>query len=265
MNKAHDAVDASLKAIDRLRRILKKSSNLPQVRAVNDKSLIKATGLSWFNNYRPSIESVIDGDLLQNVDTLYKDLISASDRSCTRARYDEMFKAIRHELSIIRGYTLTPALARDNTNDDLPDFASLIADPKMKEILERRWKECFKCIIADAPLAATVMMGGLLEALLLARINKETNKAAVFGATTAPKDKTTGKSLNLKEWTLRNYIDVAHELKWISQSAKDVGDVLRDFRNYVHPQKELSHGVIIIKDDAILFWEIVKNITRQIL
>jgi len=54
-------------------------------------------------------------------------------------------------------------------------------------------------------------------------------------------------------------------LKWISQSAKDVGDVLRDFRNYVHPQKELSHGVIIIKDDAILFWEIAKNITRQIL
>ena len=35
----------------------------------------------------------------------------------------------------------------------------------MRGILGRRWEECRKCIAADAPLAAVVMMGGLLEAL----------------------------------------------------------------------------------------------------
>jgi MrcB-like, N-terminal domain len=41
----------------------------------------------------------------------------------------------------------------------------------MKVILERRWNECQRCLRARAPLAATVMMGGLLEALFVARAN----------------------------------------------------------------------------------------------
>jgi len=101
--------------------------------------------------------------------------------------------------------------------------------------------------------------------LLLARLNKEQSKAPIFNAAKAPKEKSTGRTLPLKEWTLRHYIDVAHELKWISESAKDVGEVLRDYRNYVHPYKQLSHGVHLDKDDAILFWEISKSIARQVI
>jgi hypothetical protein len=203
--------------------------------------------------------------LLQDVDDLYKDIISSSDRSCSRQKYDEKIKTIKGELSEIRGYALTPTTSPRHTTDDPPDFSPLITDQKMKQILERRWSECYRCVEADAPLAATVMMGGLLEALLLARINKETNKEQIFGGSKAPKDKKTGKPWPLKEWTLRHYIDVAHELNWISHSVRDVGSILREYRNYVHPQKELSHGVIIRKNDAILFWEISKNIARQLL
>jgi hypothetical protein len=57
---------------------------------------------------------------------------------------------------------------------------------------------------------------------------------------------------------------VAHELGWITVSAKDVGAVLRDYRNYIHPQKQLSHGVQLTPEDATLFWEISKSISRQI-
>jgi hypothetical protein len=42
---------------------------------------------------------------------------------------------------------------------------------------------------------------------------------------------------------LKDFIDVVHELGWITVSAKDVGAVLRDYRNYIHPQKQLSHNV----------------------
>lgn len=134
----------------------------------------------------------------------------------------------------------------------------------MKAILERRWVECTLCIGADAPLAATVMMGGLLEGLLLARVNSESNKSAIFTASSAPRDKQK-KTLQLKEWTLQNYIAVAHELKWISQPLKDIGEVLRDYRNYIHPQKEFSDKVSLTTGDATLFWEISKNIARQLL
>mgnify|MGYP001618073936 CR=1 FL=1 len=264
MNKAHNAVDMAITDVERLRRTLKRT-HTPQVRSNEEKSLVKATALAWFNNHRIEVETVLGNELLHKVDMLFKELLSASDRSSTRSHYDDVLKSIKAELMDIRGDTLTLMFPSAQTSDNPPDFSPLVADPNMKGILERRWRECVRCLSADAPLAATVMMRGLLEGLLLARINKETNKSMIFLNTKAPKDKATGNTLPLKEWTLRNFIDVAHELKWISQSAKDVGEVMRDYRNYVHPQRELSHGVVVEKNDASLFWEISKNITRQLL
>ena len=83
-------------------------------------------------------------------------------------------------------------------------------------------------------------------------------------ATSAPRDKA-GKTLELKDWTLKNYIDVAHELKWITTTAKDIGEVMRDYRNYIDPQKELSHGITLVECDAQMLWEIAKKMILQIL
>ena len=134
----------------------------------------------------------------------------------------------------------------------------------MKSILLARWRECTKCIAADVPMAATVMMGGLLEALLLARINREPGKRPIFTAKAAPEDRSK-KTKPLSEWMLKDFIDVVHELGWMTVSAKDVGAVLRDYRNYIHPQKQLSHSIHLKLDDAKLFWEISKSIARQII
>jgi len=87
----------------------------------------------------------------------------------------------------------------------------------------------------------------------------------VFGAASAPTEKGTGKPAPLQKWTLKHYIDVAHELGWISSSAKDVGAVMRDYRNYIHPHKEFTHAIKLTTDDAELFWEIAKGMSRQIL
>lgn len=132
----------------------------------------------------------------------------------------------------------------------------------MQEVLARHWTECVLCLKVGAPLAATVMMGGLLEGLLLAKINSVPDKSSVFTAANAPRDRH-GHTLPLPQWTLRNYIDVAHELHWISRSARDIGAVLRDYRNYVHPQKELSHGIRLSEQDATLWWEVSKLIARE--
>ena len=96
-------------------------------------------------------------------------------------------------------------------------------------------------------------------------MNQLTDQSPVFKAASAPKDNKTGKPLTLKDWGLRNYLDVAYELKWISKTTKDVGGVVRDYRNYVHPQKEYSHGVNISPEDAKMLWEIAKSVARQVL
>jgi hypothetical protein len=133
----------------------------------------------------------------------------------------------------------------------------------MKKILEDRWAEIATCVTAKTPLAATVMMGGLLEGVLYARIDKLADKKPVFTAAAAPKDKL-GKTQPLKEWTLQNYIDVAHEIGWITQTVHDISDVVRDYRNYIHPHKQYTEKVVVTPEDAKILWEISKNITRQV-
>jgi len=145
-----------------------------------------------------------------------------------------------------------------------PLFGVLISNPKMLAILERRWRETLACIEAQADLAATVMLGGLLEALFLARINRLSTLAPVFTAAKAPRDKA-GKTRPLKEWGLKDYLDVANELGWIRQAAKDVGEVLRDYRNYIHPEKELSHGVTVNAQDSAMFLTVFCSVAEQII
>ena len=58
---------------------------------------------------------------------------------------------------------------------------------------------------------------------------------------------------------------VGHQLEWITRSAKDVDAVLCDYRNYVHQEKERSHGVVIGPDDATMLWGITKSLVQQLL
>jgi hypothetical protein len=264
MPDSHTALEAAMSDAEGLRSYLKKNKT-PQVRSVEERELIKANCLAWFRNHRAIIRSSVADDLLEETDGAYNAILAAADRATSRPRYDVLLKGLRKLLSDLRSYVLAPTAVAVPTSDKPPAFDALVSDPKMREVLKRRWMECTKCVAAGAPLAATVMMGGLLESLLLARVNREVDKTQIFGAATAPKDRQSGKAIPLQEWTLRHYIDVAHELGWISPSAKDVGEVIRDYRNYVHPHKELLHSVALGDNDAHLFWEISKSISKQVL
>lgn len=266
MDDAFQIFDTVLAEIDSLTRILK-SNDTRLVRSNNERAILKATGLAWFRNHRPPLSKFFKANELADADQLYNRLLASSDKTPTRSRCLEELKALKKLLVALRSSNASNVLmanAPADRSNEPPNFTPLIEDSTMQEILRRRWQEVLTCLAANAPLAATIMMGGLLEALLLARVNHESNKAAIFKATSAPKQKLTGQTLPLKEWTLQNYIDVAHELGWISQSAKDISTVLRDYRNYVHPYKELSNKISLTSNDALILWEISKSILRQI-
>ena len=266
MSSAHDNVDAAIREVETLRRNLKKSK-AKQVSSRQECDIATATALSWFNSHLPRIRETVGNEACEEVSASYHLLMAFTDRATTRIKYDSLLKILKRDLSGLRKHTVEDSIAADpvSSSDQAPNFSPLIGDAKMQQILTGRWLECVACIGAGAPLAATVMMGGLLETMLLARFNRETDKTRIFNASTAPKNPKTKKTIQLKEWTLRHYLDVAHELGWISRSTKDVGEVLRDFRNYVHPYKQASHGVNLDSNDARLFWEISKEISRQLL
>ena len=267
MTEPQRAIDAAITAAERLRQLLRKGKS-KQVSADDERSVIKATALTWFNTHRQIVTGVLSTDLLGNIDTEYRSILAASEKATLRKRHLECLKLIKKGLAQIQSeHVLSLAAtqtARRETSDSPPHFTPLVTDLKMQQILGNRWQECVKCVENGAPLAAVVMMGGILEGLLLARVNQLTDKSPVFRAASAPKDKV-GTPLVLKDWGLNNFLDVSYELKWISRTTRDVGGVVRDYRNYVHPQKEYSHGVTISAEDARMLWEIAKSVARQVL
>jgi hypothetical protein len=64
---------------------------------------------------------------------------------------------------------------------------------------------------------------------------------------------------------LGSYIDVALEMQWITRPAKDIATVLRDYRNYIHPEKERSYGVALTSTDSAMLWDVTRNLARQVL
>ncbi|MFY9824409.1 MAG: hypothetical protein WAM82_23740 [Thermoanaerobaculia bacterium] len=263
MSSANTALDEAIAQCDRLRTLLKKKKSSAQVRSFDERAVLKATALAWFNNQRPLVISTLEAAAIISADATYKILLTAGDRAISRTKLLENLKRLRMSLIALRSEAVSAEPGR-LTTDSAPSFAPLIADKQMQDILASRWAECVKCLTVDAPLAATVMMGGLVEALLLARINRESNKSSIFTGKTAPRDKS-GQTKPLNDWTLKNYIEVVREQGWITVSAKDVSEVLRDYRNFVHPFKQLSHNVHLTATDAKLLWEITKNISRQVL
>ncbi len=263
MTTGTKAIDDTIASVGDLRSSLAKGSS-PQVRSTEETAKVKSVCLDWFNSARPILASTADRSLLEEVDALFKTVLECSDRATTRDRYRTLLKQLKPILVKLRSSLVAPPLAPHWQLTPAPDFSKLIPDPRMQQILVRRWQETKVCISARASLAATIMMGGLLEALLLAKVNASPDKSKIFKAKAAPKDPRTSKPAQLKDWTLKDFIDVAYELGWIGSAAKELSIVIRDYRNYVHPQKELSHGVIIQPSDAEMFWGIFSTLAGQI-
>jgi hypothetical protein len=124
-----------------------------------------------------------------------------------------------------------------------PDFSKLTDDKLYSDNLDKRWDEIILCVNSHAYLSSIVMMGGLLEGILLSIANnnpKDFNTAPHAPKYTRGND--AGQVKQFKDWTLNDFIIVAHELGWISKSTKDFSDKLRDYRNLIHPLKNIQQG-----------------------
>lgn len=248
--------------------VSRKRSN--QVTSPEEIDRLKAVSYAWFQTHKPTIEAHPSNPDLSTADDAFRAVLTATGKFAARTTYIRALKRAKGALETIRETVATapvrdaPVVTVAEISERPPAFSPLTHDTRMQAILARRWSEIQACVTARAYMAATVMMGGLLESLLLARTNASGNRAAIFTARAAPKDKNK-KTIALAEWKLWQMIEVAHEVGWITKSAKDVGHVLRDFRNYIHPHKEYADNVLITQDDARMFWELTKTLSRQVL
>jgi hypothetical protein len=174
-----------------------------------------------------------------------------------------MIEGLRVELESVkpRLNSIAPEFAEHVDEVDLrplppPDFLNLRLEPGLGEILAGRWDEAQKCLKAEAYLAATIVMGSILEGMLLAILQKfpqDANKCKV-----APHDPRTGKVKYFAEWSLSDMINVAHELGWLDLDIKKFSHALREFRNLIHPYQQIIVGSVPDKDTCEISWLVVQ-------
>ncbi|OPY81320.1 MAG: hypothetical protein A4E70_01338 [Syntrophus sp. PtaU1.Bin005] len=113
---------------------------------------------------------------------------------------------------------------------------SSLVDSGFITILEDRFREA-QCCVAHSPMATIMLCGSLLEGLLLGLANK---RPADFNRSSrSPKDEN-GKPKPFKDWSLAQFIDVAHGLGILRLDVKNFGHHLRNFRNYIHPYQQMK-------------------------
>jgi hypothetical protein len=264
MAGAFDAIDSAIQEVIAARKRVF-AVKTKQVRGIDEVASLKSTAYAWFRRHREVITKILPSIDLSSADAPFQTILDATTKHSAKSTYLNALAEVRRSLLEIRSEIVKAPSFTAATDDIEPDFSPLVGNPEMRSILVRRWQECRRCVSADAHLAAIVMMGGLLEALFVARANQMLDKQPLITAKSAPKDRTTGKTLNYQDWMLDSYIHVANELGWITDSAKTVADVLKEYRNYVHPEKERRHGVVLALNDSSMFWQVTKALARQLL
>lgn len=259
-------VDEALKAVSDARKVIRKGRSR-QVQSREERDHMKTVATLWFEKLRPAVVQYVSASGVEEVDAALRAVFDATAKAAARSTYDRALGDARKALLGLRKVMPTtpvgsPAKGADDTP---PDFSPLATDPKMQAIMVRRWKECVACNRAGAHLAAVVMMGGLLESLFVSKANHLADKSILAKAKRAPKDRSTGKAMPFQKWALNDYIEVGNEIGWIGDSAKAVGVVLRDYRNFIHPQAEYSKGQTVKEQDARLLWDVTKALVRELL
>lgn len=133
--------------------------------------------------------------------------------------------------------------------------------PELIPVIKSRIDEIGKGLNATMPLAVIILSGSTLEGILL-NLTKH-NQELFNKANSTPKDKN-GKVKPYSLWTLQNYIDVAYELGFLLEDTRAFSHVLRNFRNYIHPNAQINQRFIPDIHTAELCFQVLKAAIYQI-
>lgn len=134
-------------------------------------------------------------------------------------------------------------------------------DSVITETLNLRLEEIKKCLSVNAPMSVIFLSGSSLEGVLLGIASK--NPKEFNQSKSSPKDKS-GVAKQFHEWTLNNFIDVAHEVGFIKEDVKKFSHSLRDFRNYIHPYEQVSARFNPDEHTAKICWQVLKAAIFQL-
>ncbi|MGR3309496.1 MAG: hypothetical protein ACUZ77_01870 [Candidatus Brocadiales bacterium] len=137
-----------------------------------------------------------------------------------------------------------------------PKFDFIKTNPKLKAVLERDFSEIQKCLASDCWKASIILCGSAIEAILYYVLKQRENEALA--------SKNSNRKDKLEEWNLVTLIKVASDLKLIKEGVTSFSHSVRDYRNLVHPLKEVEGNYNIAGEEARASFETLKMVIRDL-
>ncbi|MFC8176011.1 hypothetical protein [Streptomyces sp. NPDC057325] len=119
----------------------------------------------------------------------------------------------------------------------------VVSDPELAATVQLRLDEARTCDEHGAYTSAVIMLGSLLEGVLVHAAE------ARAGGTRLPKP--------LRDMGLKDLVDFAYRNKWIEHDAKLASELVRYYRNLVHPLAEKRTGHSPNRDTVDMCWSVV--------
>ncbi len=186
------------------------------------------------------------------------DVYEAICNSAGREMDSAVLKRCRVIITRIAGTVPGPPFVANavflNQDVDIPDVQNLPVDFAVAKIIEDRLKEVQACQSVGAHLSVIFQCGSVLEAVLLGAAQSEPEQFNRSGA--SPKEN--GKVKRFHEWTLSEFINVAHDIGLLKADVHTFSHGLRDFRNYIHPYQQMVSGFTPDEHTAKVCFQVLK-------
>ena len=125
-----------------------------------------------------------------------------------------------------------------------------ITDDKFRSILERDYEELAQCLETKSSKSVLILSGSIIEAIL-------TDYFLSF----PPENYNKKEILSLDLYKL---IEHANKIGLISQSTKDLSTVLKNYRNLIHPGREIRKSESFDFDTAVVAKSLLNIIAKEI-
>ncbi len=148
-------------------------------------------------------------------------------------------------------------LATRKTKDGGTDL-DFIQDPVLRDQLASDWDEVKRVREVKAWKSCVILCGGILEGMLLDVLTRDEPQAKA-----AYHKLKTKSPLDLNSWDLVDLVDVAKDLGLLSKGVVHLGHGLREFRNLVHPGKQIREKVSLTEQEADIAFRVVQVCLRE--
>lgn len=144
-------------------------------------------------------------------------------------------------------------------DDSLISKFSSIQDNDIRDILLRDLKECVIAIATGQAKNATIMAGSIIEALLYAKLTEK----SLTSYAVPTRSGTTNKAL--RDMALADLLFVAEQERLITSNSIHLSHYVRDYRNFIHPAKEMRSSDNISQENVLIMWSILKRLINELL